>query len=359
MSFLRRNNNEQGIALLMTVFAIALATILVVEFAGTAQFDQRISRRYTESVQGDYILKSGLTFAQTLLEQPKLDGIREDWLGEPWNLIASAPSLPISGFVGDPRISIFDEDGKIDINSATSRAGNPAGRNPLGGNTNTSNNQNNQTSDPSLFWKNSLRELFLKHGFQREQYDSEEFRTRGDVGLSASDTVAAIQDWADGDRDAYSTAAFEGTGFESNSNKKWFYNRPFKTLSELLLVPGVTLERMARIAPFVKVSGRPGRGTQINVNTAPYDVLVSTGLPDAQAIELVQERTNLPITGEILSTLIAGDAQLQSRLKVTSNEFSVLAKVDMPATTRWLRAFITVSGGVSRRRSAVIRYELY
>jgi len=124
--------DESGVALVLTVFVISLATILVVEFANTAHFDQRISRHYSESVQGDYILKSGLSFARILLELPKIDeSANADWLGEPWHAIASSPGLPISGFVGEPRMAIYDEDGKIDVNGIQGFGGN---RNPTGAN---------------------------------------------------------------------------------------------------------------------------------------------------------------------------------------------------------------------------------
>lgn len=272
-------------------------------------------------------------------------------------MISSAPSLPISGFIGEPRVSIVDEDGKIDLNSVASSSSQGVG-NPLSGGNSTG--ANTASTDPTLFWKNALRELLNSQGFQREQYDSEEFRTRGNVGLSAADMVATIQDWADADTEAYSSASFDGSGIESGANKSWFYNRPFKTLSELLLVPGMTLERMVRIAPYVKVSSRStGRGSQVNVNTAPYEVLVAAGATESEAIESIQQRLDLPIRDQDRQLLFAGNQQLLASTKTTSNEFSVLSRVDMPATTRWLRAYVTVSGGASRRRSAVLRYELY
>jgi len=112
----------------------------------------------------------------------------------------------------------------------------------------------------------------------------------------------------------------------------------------------MTPERIARIARFVTVSTLPaGAQRQINVNTAPIEVLLALGFPEQQAIEIVQQRANLPITRAILSTLVEGDAQLQRVTRVTSTEFQVLANVSMPSVTRWMEARVSVAGRTTRR----------
>jgi len=351
-------SDESGVALVLTVFVISLATILVVEFANTAHFDQRISRHYSESVQGDYILKSGLTFARILLELPKLDPSNNaDWLGEPWHAIASSPSLPVTGFVGEPRLAIYDEDGKIDINGIRGLGGG----NPAGGNPGASNAPGTAaTNDRGLFWKNVLKEIFEKNGFVRQSYKEAEFRTRGHTALDADVQVAAIQDWIDRDTDAYSVAGFTGSGIESSSNQEFFYNRQLRSLSELLLVPGFTRERLERVAKFIRVSPRGGGAPRVNINTAPAEVLSALGLDSAEVSEIVQKRLEFAYTPDLLNILVQGNDQLANRLKTTSNEFSIVARVEMPASTRWLRAFVAVGGrSTGRRRSTVMRRELY
>ena len=352
-------HDESGVALVLTVFVISLATILVVEFANTAHFDQRISRHYSESVQGDYILKSGLNFARILLELPKIDpSVNADWLNEPWNAVASSPALPIEGFVGEPRLGIYDEDGKIDINGIN---GLSAGGNPTGANAGTPGATGaGLPADRGLFWKNALKEIFELNGFVRESYKENEFRTRGHIALDADVQVAAIQDWIDRDTDAYSFPGFTGSGIESSSNQKMFYNRTLRSLSELLLVPGFTRERLERVARFIRVSPRGSGTPRVNVNTAPPEVLQALGLDSAEVSDIVEKRLQFAYTPELVNVLVQGNDQLANRLKTTSNEFSVLAKVEMPASTRWLRAFVAVGGrSTGRRRSTIVRRELY
>jgi type II secretory pathway component PulK len=53
-------HREQGFALVMTIFIIALASILVMNFADETLRYQRATRNYTERIQADFVLKSAL-----------------------------------------------------------------------------------------------------------------------------------------------------------------------------------------------------------------------------------------------------------------------------------------------------------
>ncbi|HQH28674.1 MAG TPA: type II secretion system protein GspK, partial [Oligoflexia bacterium] len=121
------------------------------------------------------------------------------------------------------------------------------------------------------------------------------------------------------DSNSHSSANFPGQGIESSADKAWFYNRVFRTISELALVPGMTPERMSRIAPFVRTS-QP-QSSKVNINTAPLEVLLAIGIPESQAREIFAERTNLPIDSAMLQNITAGDAQLARVAAVTSQEF--------------------------------------
>lgn len=350
----RPHHNERGIALLLTVFVIALATILVMELVSTSKFDTRTSRGFAEQVQSDYILRSGLNLAKLLLEVPKRPEFPEDWLGEPWALIGSAPTLPISGFVGTPQMAIVDEDGKIDVNAilgAASFGGIPGADGQTQGGSQLS---------AADYWKTGLRELFTRAGFTRQSYPAEEFRTPGNQSFDPAEQVAVIHDFIDADSVAHNSPSFSGVGIESSSNAALFYNRPLKTMSELLLVPGITADRWARIGPLVRV-GLPSLASsrRINVNTAPLEVLIALGFPENQAAEIYQQRQNLPITNQILTTLVQGDPQLSKYTKVTSSEFSVFVRVQMPTMTRWLRAKMSVQGTGTRRRAQLSSIEYF
>src|SRR5437773_1132638 len=112
-------NGERGIALLITVFVIAIGTLIVFELGRMSRYDSRSAHAFAEKIQGNYVLRSGFTVAQILLALPKPDpDIKADWLGDIWNKVGSAPSLPIQGLPGDVRMEIVDESSKLNANLA-------------------------------------------------------------------------------------------------------------------------------------------------------------------------------------------------------------------------------------------------
>ncbi|MFN8391072.1 MAG: type II secretion system protein GspK [Bdellovibrionota bacterium] len=353
-------DEQSGFALLLTVFVIALATILIMDFAEDVEAFQRSARGYSEQVQATLMLKSALNLGRLLVEAPKPEDTKDqDWLYEAWNNIGAVPSIPLEGLMGELRIMIVDEDGKIDINAiqgpgvGTPGFGTPpiGASNPTGGAGGAA-----PLLDNPSFWRNALKELFTRQGFVREQFQPDAHRTLGNVGYEAGDQVAIISDFIDRDSESFHAPTFEGDGIEGGSNKAWFFNRPIRTVAELANVPGMTLERLQQIAPYVRVSQSiTGVGNSINVNTAPLEVLLALGIPDSQAQEIAQRRLSFPFTKQILSTLVAGDPNLANRLKVNSSEFSVIARVIMPTRTFWLRATLAVQQSGANARKAITR----
>jgi len=300
------------------------------------------------------MLKSALNLGVVLLGLPKQEGINEDWLGEPWALISAAPSLPISGFIGQPRLAIVDDSGKLNINTilTTGQLGvGSAVPNPQG------TEQGDSANNFGTYWKEVVQELFVQTGLERQDYNAADFRTLGNRSFGPRNQVAVIHDWIDSDSRSHSSAAFPGDGIESSSEDSWFYNRPFKTLAELAMVPGITLERLTRIAPYIRVGAQ--NIYRVNVNTAPLQVLIALGFSEPAALELVRERTNLPITREILGTIVEqGAAQLSKATTVRSSVFSIYAQVRMPNVTRWAKANVRVRGSRNRRRVSITSMEI-
>jgi general secretion pathway protein K len=341
----RIEKSERGVALLLAVFVITLATILVFELGKRARYDQVVSRSFSEGIQGDYVLKSGLSFARFVLELPREEGVSEDWLGQPWALLEAATQLQIEGVVGDPRILIVDDDGKVDLNWLVQRRRTGAGAPARGA---------------GEFWRDTLTELFHQAGFEREQFDPRDYRTKGDIAFDAPTQVAAIIDWIDKDTLPYSSPGFQGDGLESNGNlKPFFANRKFRSIGELLTVPGMTLERLQRISPFVRVSNSSSAPGKINVNTAPAALLLAMGLPESDVNELDQERRSFAIKSGMLSSLALGDNELKNYLKVNSSAFSIYVRIRMPSSTRWLRATVKTSATGITRKTSVEEIETY
>jgi type II secretory pathway component PulK len=357
--------NESGVALLFAVFVLTIATIIVVELTATSSSESRSLRSFTEGIQADYILQSAVNFGQIIIELPKLEGQTEDWLGDPWATIGLYPALPVEGLAGDVRVAIIDEDSKIDLNNILDRQ-------PLAINEGEEDNdeleknpfsaggggQNSQT----LFWQNSLLDLFTILGFQTEKFKSEERMTRGDIAYGPATQVAAIQDWLDLDTSSYKSPAFEGKGVESSLPKNFFYNRNLYSLAELPMIPGITIERARRIAPFLKAtsSGTAIGGSRVNINTAPYEVLIALGFSNDRASEIIEERTGAPLNQAIVSKILEADPSVSQYVKVSSGEFSIIAQVKLPSVTKWLKATVKAqTGGAGIRKTDITSTEHY
>ena len=326
------NSNERGIALLLALFVIGLATILVFEFGRRARFDQSVSRGFVDSIQGDYVLKSGLNFGKLLLEI-KDPTVKEDWFREPWAMVAQLQSLPI-GVMGDPRMMIVDDSSKIDINWLPTEP--PVSPTP------------GAARSEAEVWRDTLAVIFEREGFVNEQYDPKNIAPLGMLGLKRYNQVAAIIDDIDGDYKSYpSSVGFKGKGIESGVDKTIFHDNLLKNFSELLSIPGMTLERVGRIAPFVTVSPSQSTTGRLNINTVPVTIMKAMGFADDDAEKIDAQRMNAPIKQSDISTIVAFDPTLAPRFTSTSDEFSIYVRIKTATSTRWLHGTVKRNG---RRR---------
>ena len=333
-----KRNDESGIALLMTIFVVALSTILVLDFSAETLRYQRQCRMFQERIQADFMLKSSIGLAETLIELPKEPGIESDWLGDLWSVISSETSLPVEGFVGEPKIQIVDDSGKININSIYSETNPPF---------------NPEQQNTIHYWRDVLTQLFTNSGFRSEEYPEEEARTLGNIGFDAGKQVAAIHDWIDRNNQSLSDPGFNSQGVESGLDQTFFFNRPLQSLSELALVPGMTLDRLNSVSRFVRTANRTT--SRININTAPLEVLSAIGFDTSQVEEILQQRIDLQggYDQSTLSLLVqsGGNPKLAEVTSVRSQGFSVFIKIIMPNVTRWAKARFNVQGNGNGRRA--------
>lgn len=331
---------ERGIALLLVVFIISLGTLLVFELGRTARYDSRSARAFAERVQGNYVIRSGLNLAQVILAIPKINGPKEDWLGDIWAQIGRARELPIQGLPGTPRIEIIDESSKLNLNL-------------LG-----------EPEKLGEAWRIKFGTLFGQLGFVQESFPESEHRTLGNISYSAEQQASVITDWIDADNESAEIGSVGVGGIETGAPPAWFYNRELKNLNEVLLVPGMTRERVSRLAPFVRATNSEGDSSKINVNTARYETLVALGYSQSYASDIVSSRGGAPIDDvrlKELNELNVNEPPLSQFTSTKSTEFSVIVRVRLPNSVRWGKASIAVSGdGAGAARSTSLQsLELY
>jgi general secretion pathway protein K len=218
----RRQN--QGVALITAVLITATIAIAAVAMAARQTLDVR---RTSNIINGDrsYVFALGVeSWAMQILMRDKRDN-RTDSLKEDWAL--RLPPISVEGAVVTGHIE--DMQGRFNLNN--------------------------------LLKDNKVSPLDMQR-FQRLLMI---------VGLDPA-LADAVVDWIDPDSDVTQPAGAEDPQYLRADIPYRAANRPFVSVSELLLVQGFTAEAYKTIEPFI--AALPAR-TAINVNTAPKEVLMA------------------------------------------------------------------------------------
>jgi type II secretory pathway component PulK len=292
--------NEQGIALVITLFVVALVAVLVLEYHFDASVELDLAANYANDVQAYHLALAGVHFAQALLQRDnsKSDGPENDWYklglvpacfapqqlldlattggGESLAAVGSGakeaalidrPFADASGGdVGCVSLRITDEDSKLPINAlmpqvtpqATGSVNPPADHN----------------------WEQIFLAFFTSFKINQPE-----------------EVVTALIDWIDADDTPRSAGGAERSYYERLPVPYKPPDSRMRTPEELRLVkglenpeelvklfPGATLEAMADIdlgsnsylTPFgADTSATPPQPARVNVNTATPEVLTA------------------------------------------------------------------------------------
>jgi type II secretory pathway component PulK len=298
----RYRGHEQGLALVLTLFVVALVTILVLEYHFDAAVEIDFATNYANDVQAYHLALVGVRFAQALLERddPAVDGPDDSWfkLGlvpacfAPQQLLELATAELGEGLssvrldtkesanrrieevsqrdVGCVNLRITDENSKLPTNALMPQNG-----------------ANEQ--DPPQPWHNIFQQ-FLEHSLK----------------IEAEEVIGALVDWIDTDDNARSAGGAEKAYYTNLPVPYVPPNKHMRTPGELRLVKGLNdLETLAKLfpgatpeavadhdigsnhylTPFGGERTQGGEGNEfanwVNVNTASAEVLTAL-LPDGQ-----------------------------------------------------------------------------
>jgi general secretion pathway protein K len=230
------HRRESGVALLIVLWMVALLAILAITFANSAHTELEMARNQLEAARARSLADAGVSLVLLRLIEPVSDTIiRED-----------GTAMPFRFGDGSLSISMQNEDGKIDLNAASTAL---------------------------------LRRLFQV------------------VGLADDDTsqlAISITAWRTEQLRKWNTRA---PGDTSQNDRKPPIEA-FRTLEDLRQVPGMTAALFRRIAPFVTVYSH---SSAIDPLTAPQDVLESLPELNPRAVQaLVTARAAAaPIPGTL------------------------------------------------------------
>jgi general secretion pathway protein K len=107
---------ERGIALLATLLAVSLMTLLVVEFSTSAGLGYRAAANQADELRAYYLARSGIQIGLAVLAQDSLLKSRAKYQYTSLDQVWAQTSAPIEVDGGTVAMSIVDEERKLDIN---------------------------------------------------------------------------------------------------------------------------------------------------------------------------------------------------------------------------------------------------
>ena len=215
-----RRTNQRGMALLMAMLVVALASVTAV----TLMHEQTLSVRRTGNIRN---YDTSMMYGQALEDiaklslrrdftQSKIDALTEDWANEVGFF------SPIEG--GSLSGTVRDEQAKINLNGVLDK----------------------ETEDRLRTLCNNL-----------------------DV---STEFIDALKDWVDKDLETVSPDGAEDDYYTALESPYRTANRPMTDISELLLVRAVNNKIYQALIPYVTVL--PGK-TSLNINTMPEQVYLT------------------------------------------------------------------------------------
>lgn len=238
----RNPRRQAGVALIMAIMVVALATIAAAAMASRQQLDVRRTANLLDSDQAYAYALAVEGWARMILARDARDN-QTDHLDEVW--AQRLPPIGVSGGQIDGYVA--DLQGRFNLNNLVGADG--------------------QVSTADFAYFQRLLQA-----------------------LGIDDQLAlAILDWLDADFDTRFPAGAEDDFYLSTPTPYRAANRPLQSVSELRLIRGVDAETWQRLAPFV--TALPGR-TAINVNTAAAPLLqaIAEGLTTQDGEQLVEKR---------------------------------------------------------------------
>jgi general secretion pathway protein K len=279
---------QRGVALIMAIVMVAIATVLAVRIGTRASLDMRRTAGLIALDQAWHVALGAEAWAAEVLRKDREDS-QTDHPGEHW--AQPIPPLPVDG--GTVRGALEDMQGRFNLNNL-------------------------------LMDDGTVNESAVKR-FERllEKAGADRRWARIAADWLDSDTVPGFPDGA------------EDGNYLSQNPPYRSANGPVTTITELMALPGMTLEEYLRVRPYVAALPL---GTKINLCTASAPVLAA----------LIEGGTDFGDTDSLVANRRAGCFPTMEDVKATlSNEDFQALQPAISESSDWFRAVTAVSIGTS------------
>jgi general secretion pathway protein K len=295
---------ERGIALLATLLAVSLMTLLVVEFSTSAALGYRAAANQANELRAYYLARSGIEVGLAVLAEDSLLQNREKYQHSSLDQVWAQPIAPIPIDGGIVSISIVDEERKLNINQLF----------------------NQQKREPD------------------EQFAAMLTRLLSNIGVSP-ELLPILIDWLDPD------------SIESDGGAEADYylrlmppyeprNGPMPTIGDLRMVKGMDDLSFLKLRQYLTAMPEGSTPWLINPNTAPPEVLAALTpelesdpdlvkqIVDVREIRPFSQLTELFNLGGISPI----SQHLQRLLTVSSQYFMITAQGDFAGARKRIYA---------------------
>jgi general secretion pathway protein K len=299
-----QRKNDRGIALLATLLAVALMTLLVVDFTTSAALGYRSAANQADQLRAYYLARSGIQVGLAVLVQDSLNKSlakqQYDSLDQTW----AAPIAPIAVDGGIVSMSIVDEARKIDVNKLFDQ----------------------QKRAPAAPFAEILTRLLTNLGLSPE-------------------LLPILLDWLDPDS-VDSDGGAEADYYLRLTPPYEPRNGPMPTIGDLRMLKGMNDATFMRLSQYLTTMQEGPGLCCINPNTAPPEVLAAL-LPELendadlvkQMIEVRDIRPFAQTTDALnLPGISAISEHLKPFLKVSSQYFLITAQGDFAGARKRIYA---------------------
>ena len=300
--------NERGVALIVTLFIVALVTVLVLEFHFDAAVEFELAANHGQDIQAYHLAMSGVNFARALLKKDEADA---DGPGDFWYDQLGA-GAPLGGLCYPPQLflSLANETGDSAVSAAATGA--PSFPEPSG---EGSGEARDEGSDEGCV---SLRIIDEQGKLPINALRTEAEANPSDIENTAwykifeqffnsfeidPEKIPALVDWVDAnDSPSPGGSGAESGYYEGLETPYTAANHPMRSLAELRLVRGFDYETLAKLFPgtqpqtmadtdlggnaYLTAQGTDPDTMRINLNTANKEVLQALfdGLTDGSGV---------------------------------------------------------------------------
>jgi general secretion pathway protein K len=316
---------QRGVALITAM----VITTIAITIAATLAYRQQVSIRLAGNLSAlnqAYAYASGIEDWAGLILKKDLRDSAIDSCDEDWASLL--PPIPIPG--GQMTGQLYDLQARLNINDivepVSANAGHPG----------------QQTDKPNPVQLERLRSLLGKLGLQPNQAE-------------------AILDWVDRDPKSSPTGA-EDNFYRAQIHPYLTPDTALASPTELRLVKDMLSTGNTnhdadqttvyeKILPFIAtLPRRKGKTIPVNVNTAPIEVLLSLGITDAQARNVISDRETNPFDSvssfisSLQSTSNNTNTDINKQISVTSQYFLLNGKVEIGRARIFLNSILHRDG---------------